>query len=139
MIFASVCISEEETITTTAPPVDAFFLSMMVDGADYQDVGLGEIKAMPYEQVDSTWGGTSFYGFMESIGVTNIVDVAVAASDGYSKTVNYADLADAILAWEDETGAEISEEDGGPIRFIAPSLPKNAWTQNLAEIRVTTG
>jgi len=61
--------------------------------------------------------GTSFYGFMESIGVTNIVDVAVAASDGYSKTVNYADLADAILAWEDETGAEISEEDGGPIRF----------------------
>jgi len=55
MIFASVCISEEETITTTAPPVDTFFLSMMVDGADYQDVGLDEIKAMPYEQVDSTW------------------------------------------------------------------------------------
>jgi|GEM_PF-3540710 len=151
MILASGCISgENDTTTTTAAPVDTFFMGVTVDGDYYEDVGLSEIKSLTYEQIDATmvkktgeeletsWGGTSFYGFMESLGVSNITTVTLVALDGYEKELEYAQLREAMLAWEDETGAEIAVEDGGPIRFVAPGLPSNTWIQNLIEIRVST-
>jgi len=153
MLLASGCISgddEAQPTTTVAPPDDTFFLSIVLDGSDYQDVGLSEIKALPYQNLDATmvkktgtevetsWGGTSFYGFMEEIGISNISVVTMVALDGYEKDIEYAQLREALLAWEDETGSEIAVEDGGPIRFVAPGLPSNTWIQNLTEIRVTT-
>jgi len=152
LIFVSACISsdEEEEVNTTTPPPESYYLYVTIDGASTEEVGLSEIKSLEFQnitatmvkktgaEIETSWGGTSFYGLMDHLGISNISEVTLVALDGYQKTIDYTQIAAAILAWEDETGEEISEEDGGPIRFVAPGLPSNTWMQNLLEVQVTT-
>ncbi|HHN81102.1 MAG TPA: hypothetical protein ENN11_00575 [Methanomicrobia archaeon] len=143
------CISSDEPESTTTAPPDTYYLSVTVDGGSPIEVGLSEIKSLEYAtitatmvkktgaEIETTWGGISFYGFMEHIGVEDAETVTMIALDGYQKELEYAQLQQAMLAWHDENGDTIPEEDGGPIRFVAPGLPANTWMQNLVEIQVT--
>jgi len=144
------CISSDDSESTTTAPPDTYFLVVSVDGGTPTEVGLSEIQSLEYETITATmvkktgaeiqtqWGGTSFYRFMDHIGVEDAQMVTMVALDGYEKELEYAQLQDAMLAWHDENGDTIPEEDGGPIRFVAPGLPANTWIQNLVRIEVAT-
>jgi DMSO/TMAO reductase YedYZ molybdopterin-dependent catalytic subunit len=145
------CISSGDDTpapTTTAAPYDGFQLGVTVDGQTTY-ITYDEIIEMPAEtfsatmvkktgaEIETTWTGTSFYGVMEYMGFENIVDATFVALDGYEKFIEYDQLQEAKLVWQDETGTDLTEETGGPIRLVAPGLPANAWITNLIEIRVT--
>lgn len=147
--LATGCISSDNESTTTTPAPESFYLNVTVVGQDAIEVGLSEIKSLEYQNITATmvkktgatfetqWGGALLYDFMSYLGIENIQAITLVALDGYEKEIEYAQLQEAILAWKDGDGNEISEEDGGPIRFVAPGLPANTWIQNLYEIRVT--
>lgn len=151
LLLASVlgagCISDSDSPSTTAPAEDSFYLSIVVDGEQEYEIGLSEIKSLPFVSIDATmvkktgeefathWGGTLIQGVFDHLGIEGATSLVFVALDGYEREIQYDQLQEAILAWEDEDGSEITEDAGGPVRLIAPGLPANAWIANLYEIR----
>ncbi|MDD4280804.1 MAG: molybdopterin-dependent oxidoreductase [Candidatus Methanofastidiosa archaeon] len=148
--MATGCISgtSTEQPATTTPAPDTFFLAVTGEEITTREVGLSEIQSLPYLHITATmvkktgateetaWGGALFYDLMDHLGIENIASVVLVALDGYEKEVEYNQLQEALLAWEDGEGVALATETGGPIRFVAPGLPSNTWMQNLIEVRV---
>ncbi|MHC1605644.1 MAG: molybdopterin-dependent oxidoreductase [Candidatus Methanofastidiosia archaeon] len=142
------CISGDDAPTTSPPVIDTFHLIITVNGGDNFGVALNEIKSLPFQTITATevkktgatfetsWGGTSLYGFFSHFDIADISKVTLVSLDGYETTLDYAELKDAIIAWQDGDGNEITEEKGGPIRIVAPGLPASTWIKWLTEIRV---
>ncbi len=145
------CISSEDEGTpapTTAAPYDGFQLAITADGQTSY-ITYDEVIALPAEtfsatmvkktgaEIETTWTGTSVYGFFEYVGIDTISALKFIALDEYQKEIDYDQLQEAMLVWKDETGTDLTVETGGPLRLVAPGLPANAWLTNIVDIQVT--
>ena len=145
------CVSSNDEgtpSTTTAAPYDGFQLAITADGQTSY-ITYDEVIALPAEtftatmvkktgaEEETTWTGTSLYGVMEYMGLESISETTFVALDGYERLITYDQLQEAMLVWQDETGTDLTEETGGPLRLVAPGLSSSSWITNLVEIQVT--
>jgi DMSO/TMAO reductase YedYZ molybdopterin-dependent catalytic subunit len=121
------------------------------DGATTTVVSVSDMTQMPLTNVThtikgetGTYVGVLFTEFCERSGVSWCAGpVEVAASDGYSKTVNLYQAWNStqypeekmILAFVKD-GEYMTEETGGPVQLIAPSLATQYQIKNVAELNV---
>ncbi|MCW4022589.1 MAG: molybdopterin-dependent oxidoreductase [Candidatus Bathyarchaeota archaeon] len=121
------------------------------DGATTTVVSVSDMTEMPLTNVThtikdetATYVGVLLTDFCELSGVNWYAGtVEVCASDGYSKTVNLYQAWNStqypeelmILAFVKD-GEYMTEETGGPVQLIAPSLVSQYQIKNVAELNI---
>jgi DMSO/TMAO reductase YedYZ molybdopterin-dependent catalytic subunit len=87
----------------------------------------------------TSWEGvTLFLLLQEPGGVEYSINswVMVTLEDGTSRRANLSDLRGAIVALKDGEGNWLADQDGAPIRLIAPNLPSSEWWEGPVRITV---
>ncbi|MCL5986354.1 MAG: molybdopterin-dependent oxidoreductase [Actinobacteria bacterium] len=117
-------------------------LKLTIDDLEKMKVISGNFEMIKAngEVVRGTFTGVSIDDLLSSAHVKNSTNIIIFyASDGYYSYLNLDEVVGKgfAIAYQMD-GKDISIEDGGPLRLIAPGLPAANWVKYLSRIELTT-